>query len=67
MQSLYFIARAVMTTAYLAGTLFLGMKEEYVEYTPSRDHRDEKRYVFSGLKRRERREIFALGRHRRLC
>jgi hypothetical protein len=37
LQSLHFIARAVMTTAYWAGTLFLGMKGEYVEYTPSRD------------------------------
>jgi hypothetical protein len=43
LQSLYFIARAVMTTAYWVGTLFLGIKGEYVEYTPSRDHGEEKR------------------------
>ena len=41
-QSVYFIAKAVMTTAYWTGTLFLGMKGEYIEYTPSRGHRDEK-------------------------
>jgi hypothetical protein len=40
MRSVYFIAKAVMTTAYWAGTLFLGMKGKYIEYTPSRDHRD---------------------------
>jgi hypothetical protein len=32
-----------MKAGYWAGTLLLGMKGEYVEYTPSRDHRDEKR------------------------
>lgn len=43
LQSQYFIARAVMTAAYWIGTLFLGMKGEYVEYTPSTGYRDEKR------------------------
>jgi hypothetical protein len=42
MQSFYVIAKAVMTTAYWTGRLFLGMKGEYVEYTPSRDLRDKK-------------------------
>jgi hypothetical protein len=44
LQSMLFIARAViLTAAYYAGTLFLGMRGEYLEYTPTRDHRDEKR------------------------
>jgi hypothetical protein len=43
LQSMLFIARAVMTAAYYASTLFLGMRGEYPEYTPTRDHRDEKR------------------------
>jgi hypothetical protein len=29
----------------LAGTLFLGMKGEYVEYNPSREHGDEQRQM----------------------
>ncbi|RYP45732.1 hypothetical protein DL768_007973 [Monosporascus sp. mg162] len=35
LQSTFLIARAVMTIAYWTGTLFLGMKGEYAEYTPS--------------------------------
>jgi len=31
-----------MTTAYWVGTLFLGMKGEYAEYTPTRGHENEK-------------------------
>ena len=41
--SLYFIARVVMTAAYWTGTLLLGMKGEYAEYTPIRGHESEKR------------------------
>jgi hypothetical protein len=43
LQSMYVIARVVMATAYWTGTLFLGMRGEYVEYTPRRDNGDEKR------------------------
>lgn len=44
-QSFYLIARVVMTWAYWFGILFLGMKGEYVEYTPSREHGDEKHQI----------------------
>jgi hypothetical protein len=36
LNSMYLIVRAVMTVAYWAAVLFLGMKGEYVEYTPRR-------------------------------
>lgn len=42
-QSFYIIAKVVMTWAYWVGILFLGMKGEYVEYTPRRGYEDEKR------------------------
>lgn len=45
LQSLYIISRVVMTSAYWFGRLFLGMKEEYREYTPSGAHRDEKSQI----------------------
>lgn len=38
LRSLYAIGAGVMTLAYTAGTLFLGMKGEYEEYTPEGDH-----------------------------
>lgn len=41
-RSMYVISKVVMKTAYWTGRLFLGMKGEYVEYTPNRDHRGEK-------------------------
>ena len=37
LQSLYLIAWAVMATAYWVGRLFLGMKGEYLEYTPQQN------------------------------
>lgn len=45
-RSGHIIAWAVMTLTYWAGTLFLGMKGEYVEYTPRSGHADEKREMF---------------------
>jgi hypothetical protein len=46
LQTRSFIAKAVMTTTYWAGTLLLGMKGNYAEYTPNRDYRDEKHQIF---------------------
>lgn len=43
LRSLYLIAWVVMRTAYLIGTLLLGMKGEYSEYTPSEIPGDEKK------------------------
>ncbi|KAF2434150.1 hypothetical protein EJ08DRAFT_646604 [Tothia fuscella] len=43
LQSMVLMARTVMMTAYYTGTLFLGMKGDYPEYTPPRNRRDDKK------------------------
>lgn len=42
LRTLYIISRVVMTSIYWIGRLFLGMRGEYVEYTPRGEYRREK-------------------------
>lgn len=41
-RSMYVISKVVMKGAYWTGRLLMGMKGEYAEYTPVRNHRGEK-------------------------
>lgn len=46
-QSMYLILRVVMSVSYWVGIIFLGMRGEYDEYTPSRQQVDEKSRLLS--------------------